>query len=331
MGTPRQRRKKLLIVSSQKFVADYTPPDYLLTDILRRRFVYSLTAYTGAGKTAVALYLSACVAMGKPLAGHEIDKGRVLYLAGENDEDVRMRWIAMSEAMGFDTNLIDVHFIPCRFPISENLVQLKDELEAIGNLDLVVVDTCAAYFEGDDDNHNVQMGDHARTLRQLTTLPGGPCALIPSHPTKGASNDNLIPRGGGAFLFEMDGNLVCQKNANIVDLHWQGKFRGADFEAIAFELVPLTSERLKDSKGRLAHTVMAKPLTGDAREKIETKGRKDEDALLLVMGPELRRINCQPVQDAWMADGKGRSAKGARASHNFLASSLPFAVSPHCP
>ncbi len=272
-----------LIVPSRAFVADYVPPDYLLDGILRRRFVYSFTGYTGGGKTAVALLLSACVALGQSFGGREADKGRVLYLAGENDEDVRMRWIAMGEKMGFDADAIEVYFIPVRFPISERLEQLRKEVKAIGSLDLVVVDTCAAYFEGDNDNDNVQMGNHARLLRSLTSLPGGPCVLVPSHPTKGASNDNLLPRGGGAFVFEMDGNLVCMKNETIVDVHWQGKFRGPNFDPLSFELVSLTTDKLRDSKGRLAHTVMARPLTDEARQAIEKETRKDEDALLALL------------------------------------------------
>jgi hypothetical protein len=291
-----------LIIPSSAFTNAYTPPDYVFDGILRRRFVYSLTGYTGGGKTAVALYISGCVAHGWPIARREIDKGRVLYLAGENDEDVRMRWIAMGEAMRFDVAKAEVYFIPCRFPISENIDRLKKEAAAIGSFDLVVVDTCAAYFEGDDDNHNVQMGNHARTLRELTTLPGGPCVLIPSHPSKGASNDNLVPRGGSAFLFEVDGNLVCKKTESIIDLHHHAKFRGPEFEPISFELVALTSERLKDSKGRLAHTVMARPITGGGEGEDRDASPKRRGRAACGHEQELRRINCRHVQGARLAD-----------------------------
>ena len=81
-----------------------------------------------------------------------------------------------------------------------------------GPFSLVIVDTSAAYFEGDDENNNVQAGNHARMLRSLIdTVEGGPTILVPAHPTKNATPDNLLPRGGGAFVNEMDTNLVCQK------------------------------------------------------------------------------------------------------------------------
>ena len=88
----------------------------------------------------------------------------------------------------------------------------------IGGVTLVIVDTSAAYFEGDDENNNTQAGKHARLLRRLTTVSGAPTVLVACHPTKAASNDSLLPRGGGAFLNEMDGNLACQKHDAIIDV-----------------------------------------------------------------------------------------------------------------
>ena len=51
--------------------------------------------------------------------------------------------------------------------------QLEDEVRAVGGVGAVMVDTSAAFFEGDAENDNVQAGDHGRMLRRLTHLPGG--------------------------------------------------------------------------------------------------------------------------------------------------------------
>src|SRR5918993_463536 len=90
------------IKSSAEFVAGFVPPDYLIDHLLQRRFCYSLTGATGAGKTTVTLQMAASVALGRSFGGRGIEKGRVLFLAGENPDDIRMRWIALSEVMGFD-------------------------------------------------------------------------------------------------------------------------------------------------------------------------------------------------------------------------------------
>lgn len=274
---------KRLIVSSKDFLAGFTPPDYLLDGILQRRFIYSMTAPTGGGKTAIALLLSALVGRGERIGSHEVEQGRVLYLAGENPDDIRMRWAAMSDQLAFDVDAIDVHFIAGTFDIPKLFGRISDEIEQIGDVALIVVDTSAAYFQGVDENSNVQMGNHARMLRKLTTLPGKPCVIVCCHPTKGAGNDNLLPRGGGAFIAEMDGNLVCLKKDSVVDLSCQGKFRGPDFNPIGFQLLTVTSERVKDGKGRLIPTVMVQPLTEKVRTDIEGSKRRDEDEMLVLL------------------------------------------------
>lgn len=91
-----------------------------------------------------------------------------------------MRWIAMAERMGFDTSTIDVHFLPGTPKLSELEGKIREKVQLIGGVGCVIIDTSAAYFEGDDENGNVQMGAHARRLRSLTTLPGKPCVIVVS-------------------------------------------------------------------------------------------------------------------------------------------------------
>lgn len=269
------------ILTGGEFIADFKPPDYLVHRILQRRYFYSLTAPTGAGKTAIALRLAAHVELGRSIGGYEVEQGRFLYFAGENPDDVRMRWIAMAEAMEFDPSM--GHFIPGVSSIPALRDRVQEEADAMGGFALVIVDTSAAYFEGDQENDNVAMGTHARMLRSLTTLPSGPTVLALCHPVKNATADNLLPRGGGAYVAEVDGNLIGRKADTIVELDWQGKFRGPGFEPIAFELVSLTTDKIMDSKGRQIPTVMARPLTEREHAAKASAARSDQDVLLIAM------------------------------------------------
>lgn len=272
-----------LIQSSGEFLDGFVPPDYLFDGLVQRRFCYSLTAPTGHGKTAVALLLSACKALGLAVGKHETDPGRVLYFAGENPDDVRMRWTVLSERMGFDPKTIDVHFLPGTCKLSEMVPRIRREVERLGGVSLLLVDTSAAYFEGDEENGNVQAGTHARLMRSFVTLPGQPCVLVMCHPVKNAGQDSLIPRGGGAFIAEVDGNLTCWKTDSLVTLHWQGKFRGPDFAPLTFQLETVTSPQLKDSKGRVIPSVVARSLSEMEKSRAEAGSRDDEDALLLAI------------------------------------------------
>ncbi|CAH2408001.1 AAA family ATPase [Mesorhizobium ventifaucium] len=272
------------IVSSGDLVRGFVPPDYHLEGIAQAGFLYSTTAMTGTGKTAVLLLLAAHTALGKPISDREVRKGRVVYFAGENPDDVTMRWIAMAHHMRFDPDAMDVHFIKGTFSISKMFARIKQEVTKLGGAELVVVDTSAAYFQGQEENSNTELGRHARDLRTLTTLPGSPCVLVACHPVKAADASNLLPRGGGAFIAELDGNLVLTKgDAGSIRLHWQGKHRGPDFEPLHFDLKTVTAPALIDSKGRDVPTVMASAVSTGETVKRGIDARKDEDEVLLLI------------------------------------------------
>jgi RecA-family ATPase len=169
---------------------------------MQEGFLYSLTGATGAGKTAITLRLAASVALGAAFADRNTKKKRVLYLAAENPDDVRMRWIALSQHMDFDLNEIDVFFIEGVFRISQMADSLKKEADRIGGeFGLVIIDTGPVFYEGDDENNRMQQGNHAKMLRDLITLiPGKPTVVANCHPVKNAAADNLVPAGGGNFL-----------------------------------------------------------------------------------------------------------------------------------
>jgi hypothetical protein len=100
------------------------------------------------------------------------------------------------------------------------------------------------------------------------------------HPPKNAEDTNLQPRGGGAVIAEFDGNLTCRRTETVTEVHWQGKFRGPEFAPIHFVLRSVTSERLKDSEGRLIYTVIAEPASDEAQEEMSRAQAADNLAVL---------------------------------------------------
>jgi hypothetical protein len=287
---PPGGRRRAQMLTSASFIAGFIPPDYLIDGVIQVRFLYSLTGPTGSGKTGILLLLAAHIALGRPLCGREVKQGHVLILAGENPDDVRMRWIAMAEHLEFDPETIPVHFLPGVFPLDDIKRVVAAEAAKIKcEFVLIIVDTSAAYFAGNDENSNVQLGNHARFLRTLVEMPGGPCTLVSNHPTKNADMDNLLPRGGGAYLNEVDGNLICKKagGEGISEVHWHGKFRGTDFNPLTFELKPgITCDKLVDSRGRLIPTVMAAPIDEHEHRVKRASSLRQEDDILIALNTD---------------------------------------------
>ena len=120
-------------------------------------------------------------------------------------------------------------------------------------------------------------------MRQLTELPGLPGVIVGCHPIK--SGENLLPRGGGSFLAEVDGNLTCKKLSDeIIELYWAGKYRGPSFEPVLFKLTQITSERVKDAKGRLIPSIMVRLTDDAALDELAERAADDHDEVLLLLG-----------------------------------------------
>ena len=163
--------------SSAEFLAGFVPPEYLFVGLLQRRFIYSFTGLTGSAKTAIALLLAESVALGRSIGGYEVERGRVLFLAGENPDDIRMRWKAMAEHHEFDFDVHDVHFLPGVYKLSKIAKVIRSRVERIGPVSLVIVDTTRLTSRA--TNSNVQMLIHAHRLRgSIKLLPGEPCVLV---------------------------------------------------------------------------------------------------------------------------------------------------------
>ena len=222
----------------------------------------------------------------------------------------------MSHHMGFDANNIDVHFLQGTFSIPEMLDAIRQDVSRLGGVSMIVIDTSAAYFQGADDN--------ARDMRELTTLEGHPIVCVAVHPTKNPDPTNLLPRGGGALLNEVDGNLVLLKGPEGVKLTSHGKHRGVDFKPMMFELKSVSAPALKDSRGRDVPTVMACALSqGEARERAHT-ARKDEDEVLLLIECNGKMSLSAMAEELGWRDGKGEPNKtrAQRASEKLTKENL---------
>ena len=280
--------KRVSLKRLDVFLAEYEPLEYALEPIVRTGSLYTLTARTGAGKTAWLLSVALALATGRrEILGLDVERGRVALLTFENPDDVRMRLKVSSWFLA-----VDVREIVDRLLILDAKVKPEEalvELEAAAReapLRLVLVDTLAAFFDGDNINDNVQGGGFMRRLRPITRLPGRPAVVVAAHPVKNAPQDILLPYGGSAILNEVDGNLTLWRRSEgpggIVELHWQGKLRGLEFEAIPFRFEITTSPQVRDAKGREVSLPTMLPVVVSEAD-IEAREQADTDVSIALL------------------------------------------------
>ena len=287
--------------SSGAFCAARQPADYLVDGSLRCGWLYTLTAPTGHGKSAVTLALAYAVAKLGWMGSNECKTGSVLFLAGENHDDIRERWIALCEHNGVDPQDLPVTFMEGVHDLKGSLPILREYFRE-NPLTLVCVDTLAAYFDGDNENDNAQQQAFATdVLRPLTELQGRPTVVVPSHPTKGAGKDALTPKGGSSLLNAVDGNLSAWKSDDVVKIHWQGKFRGAQWKPWHVQLSEYRSDTLLDSKGRQMPTVIARAMLDSEIGKATEAAKKVENQVLKLI---LDGMTTREMAEEVFADGQ---------------------------
>lgn len=268
-------------LSGARFLADVEEPCWMVAGIVQRGYLYALTAPTNHGKTAVSLVMAMCIAAGKPFAGCETAQGNVLILCGENQDGFRLRMLATMESLSIVSADIErrLWVYPQAGSLLDIMPGLKEDAQAMGDLAFVLVDTSVSFFSGADENDNVAALWHALALRDLTRLPGSPAVMANCHPTGSAAKEGCVPRGGSAFLNEIDTNLSVWADAETLEFHWVRKKRGPDFDPLLFEYKAITLEQF----GRKVPTVVVLPITEEREREIFKRKHEDENKVMYEM------------------------------------------------
>lgn len=277
-----EKRNKPLLLDATEWLDQSEPMQWVVDGLIQRGNLYAMTAVTNHGKTAIGLLMTMCVAAGRKFAGREITPGKVMILCGENPDGFRTRMRATMEAMGLEPGDISglVTVLPYALPLSGCVEQILEEARRLeGEYSVVLVDTSVSYYSGDNEDDNLQARTHAWHLRALVELPGRPAVVANCHPPKNADKEGLLPRGGGAFLNEIDTNLTVWAEGEIAHLHWHRKKRGPDFDPIPFEFHGKSIEE----HGVKVPTVVALPITDERAVELKQQRNQDEDRLLYAM------------------------------------------------
>lgn len=310
-------------LSCAEFISHYEAPDPVLDAIAAtgRGRVVAVTGRTHHGKTTILTLAQVCIAQGFPFAGRPTLRGRVLAFCGENPDDFRLHLLATLLHLGADPQAVrDIVVVPGRFHIGECTAEAERRVAAMDGdgVRAVFVDTSASYFQGDSDLDNVAMYAHASDLRGLTRLPGRPLVVAACHPKLGVQRDGLVPRGGGAFLNEIDANLTVWKpeGSDTCELHWHEKLRAPSFDPITFEFRPVRlPERFNDRLGHPVYSVAAE-LVGVSRvEQLEDEQEASNVAVLraLVAKPDASQADIARALGWFMNSGDPYKMRVRRA------------------
>lgn len=273
-------------------INELEPPDYLITGIMQRRRLYTMTAATGSGKTTLMVRMALCISTGAKFFDHEVENGRVLYLVGENPDDTLPRFSVAAKAMKIDLGKTGIIVTTDKFSLADAGKLIADQVKKHGPVCLVCIDTGPAFFAQrkdtkDGENSNDDMIKFAHEMRDLIgALPGSPTILAAMHPGKNPTGkSDLIPRGGSALLNEVDGNfsIWTENRGKLSEFHWAGKHRGADFEPFSFKNTQTSEGGILDSKGNEMLSVYAEPISASDQIKMENETQSTRHRIILAL------------------------------------------------
>lgn len=139
-------------------------PGMLVEEVLPEKSTGALFGEEGIGKSFGTLDIACSVATGTPFHGREVEEGKVVYLYAEGATGLKARLHAWEEAHGLEPGETEweagetegILFVPTAVDLSaesdEGPEKLAASVRAGGNTSLVVLDTLAKCFNGDENN-----------------------------------------------------------------------------------------------------------------------------------------------------------------------------------
>lgn len=213
-GEPWGTFSGLKFESAGTLVANLSPPDYLIPDLLSRGVHALLFGQWASGKSMIGIDWSCRIAGGYAIKGREVRARAVVYVCAEGQGGIPTRLAAWSKLN--------------HLPIPENLyflrqsIQIGDEEDiqrfaaALRQLEaeigipvaLAVIDTLARNFGPGDENSNSDMSRHVDMLHKHVIGPGKTTVLEIHHPGHG---NKERARGASALAGAVDEEFRVEK------------------------------------------------------------------------------------------------------------------------
>jgi hypothetical protein len=151
-------------------MAGQEPIEWLIKGVLPKAELVILYGASGAGKTFVALDYAFAIARGVNWRGRRVQQGVVVIIAAEGGKGIAQRLQAYAQYHGIDLrdvpNLRIITAAP-NFLESDDIAEVIAELQSVGDVSCVMVDTLAQVTPGANENTSEDMGRALSNVRLI--------------------------------------------------------------------------------------------------------------------------------------------------------------------
>lgn len=229
LETPEQAEKpnRFAVIPAAEFLAR-PAPTWIVKGVLPRAELCVLFGESGSGKSFIALDIAAAIDRGIEWRGLRVKQGRVVYICAEGAGGFRNRMAAYQQAHQCSLGIGVIANAP-------NLLQRDDALDvcrAIGQADVVIIDTFAQTTPGANENAAEDMGKalaHCKGIHRAT----GALVILVHHAGKDLTRG---ARGWSGLKAAADAELEVLRAESGRMLRTSKMKDGEDDQAWGFDL-----------------------------------------------------------------------------------------------
>ncbi|HIH3586339.1 TPA: helicase RepA family protein [Escherichia coli] len=279
---------------------------YVIKGLIPAESLCSTYGASGSYKSFLAISWSCHVATGMAWGGRRISKGAVIYIAGEGSMGVKRRvkaWEITHDKVVTDLCIINAPVFPASPDYVEQVIRTAGLVKSRTgeNVRLIVIDTLARCFGGNDENDSRDMGAFIQgcdAIKQAT----GATVLVVHHSGK---DETKGARGSSAFRAALDAEYrISRENSDVTALVAAcTKMKDAEEpKESAYDLKSVEVFTDTDGEEIVSMVVIDVPRAPAELERIEEAGNKTENHAALWQCIRTRAAHKEPCTIALLRD-----------------------------
>lgn len=305
-AVPKDKPRRFAPVQAAVFADVSRPVHWHIHGILPQEGVSMVYGASGSGKTFAVLDMAAAVAQGIPWRSIRTHRGRVVYVVAESPGGFRKRLHAFSKQHGIPLSQIDVHIIsvPPNLLDKAHVKELIKELNLLGDVALVVLDTLARVTTGGDENSAQDMGVAMVAAQQICDDVG--CSVLLVHHSGKDSSQGA--RGSSAIRAALDAELEVSRSGDDRVLRVTKLKDGEEGAEFGFQLLTIALGEDEDGEQITSCVVVHNDSSAAAVKHMSGLSKAAEDVLAAV---NARAVDVNGyVPDVWVTDVGPKGTKG---------------------